>query len=241
MRLSARGVAVQTTRSADLDVTRPGAFDRLQALITPGCAILHSIPTLPGGADRELIRAFEDRPDRVVYLSTTGVYGNAGIVDEQTPPQPRSAREHARVETERAIQSGPWQSLILRPAAIYGPERGVHIAMAQGRYTLLGDGSNYISRIHVDDLAAIAEAALLSSLSGAYPVADRHPCPAREIAEYCAQLWGLPMPVPADWNDVPESRRANRRVDGSAICRELGVTLRYPSYRDGIPLKGAKM
>ena len=241
LRLAARGVAVQTTRSADLDATQPGACDRLRRLLSPGCTILHSIPSLPGGADRELIRAFEDQPGRVVYLSTTSVYGDAERVDERTLAQPRSARELARVETERAVQSGPWQSLILRPAAIYGPDRGVHMAMAQGRYTLLSDGSNYISRIHVDDLAAITEAALLSALTGAYPVADQHPCPAREIAEYCAQLLGLPMPVPAGWKDVPESRRANRRVDGSAICRELGVTLRYPSYREGIPIKDEKM
>lgn len=228
-RLAERGITIHATRSRDVDVTTAQGIEKLSALITPGCVVLHSVPSLPGGADRTLIRAFADKPARVVYLSTTGVYGNAHLVDERTP-----VIDCPRVETERAVQAGPWQSLILRPAAIYGPGRGVHVAMAQGRYTLLGDGSNYISRIHVDDLATITEAALLSSLTGAYPVADLHPCPAREIAEFCATRLGFPMPVSAIPSEVPASRRANRRVDGTAICRELGVTLQFPSYQVGI-------
>jgi nucleoside-diphosphate-sugar epimerase len=197
--------------------------------------VLHSIPTLPNGADRRMLDALGAKPRRVVYLSTTSVYGSLRVVDEHTPVQPCGLRQQARVETEQAVQKGPWQSLILRPAAIYGPGRGVQVALARGRYTLLGNGSNFVSRIHVDDLAMIVEAALLASLTGVYPVADQHPCPAREIAEYCAHLLDLPMPVSANLDEVPESRRANRQVDGSAICRELGLTLRYPSYRQGIP------
>lgn len=234
-RLAERGLAVRTTRSQELDVTRPGAFRQLAALALPGCTVLHSIPSLPEGADRQLVSALGGHPGRVVYLSTTAVYGDTHLVDETTPVQARGIRAQARIETEQAVERGPWQSLILRPAAIYGPGRGVHVAMASGRYTMLGDGSNFISRIHVDDLAAIVEAALLSSLAGAYPVADQHPCPAHEIAEFCASLLHLPAPVPGDSKDVPRSLRANRRVDGSAICRHLGVKLLYPSYREGIP------
>ena len=63
-----------------------------------------------------------------------------------------------RVDEENDVLAGPWSSLILRPAAIYGPDRGVHVSLAQGRHRMLGDGSNYISRIHVDDLAAITAA-----------------------------------------------------------------------------------
>jgi nucleoside-diphosphate-sugar epimerase len=228
--LVARGVCVRTARSSEADLTQAGGLEHFASLVTPGCVVLHSIPSLPGAVDRELVGAFGHRPARVVYLSTTSVYGNTHFVNERTP-----VCECARVETERAVQAGPWDSLILRPAAIYGPGRGVQVAMAQGRYMLLGDGSNFISRIHVDDLAALVEAALLSPLTGAYPVADQHPCPAREIAEYCSQLLGLPLPLRAELEDVPQSRRANRRVDGSAICRELSVTLRYPSYKEGIP------
>lgn len=233
--LEAQGIPVTQVRSAQIDFTQPDAADALRPLLTPGCAVLHSIPTLPNRADATLTDGFATLPARVVYLSTTGVYGAVEHVDEHTSANPRNPRERLRADTEQAVQAGPWSSLILRPAAIYGPGRGVHVAIAQGKYTLLGDGSNYISRIHVDDLAALAAAALTSDLTGAYPVADAHPCPSREIAEFCAREYNLPMPVSADPANVPESRRTNRQVDGSAIRRLLGVELRYPSYLTGIP------
>lgn len=234
-RLAARGLSVRSIRRAQIDFTEAGALERLADLVTWGCVVLHSIPSLPDGRDAEIAGALGNRPHRVVYLSTTGVYGDAREVDERTPIAPRTPRELARVRTEETVRAGSWSTLILRPAAIYGPGRGVHVAMRERRYTLLGDGSNFISRIYVDDLARLAEAALLSDLTGAYPVADAYPCPSREIAEYCARLLGVGPPFSAEVGDVPESRRTNRRVDGSAICRLLGMELQYPSYREGIP------
>jgi nucleoside-diphosphate-sugar epimerase len=190
---------------------------------------------LEGGADRLVLAALRDRAQRVVYLSTTSVYGDTFQVDEHTSPSPRTPSERDRLATEQAVSDGPWSSLILRPAAIYGPGRGVHVAMREGRHKLMGDGSNFISRIHVEDLAAIAEASLPSELEGAYPVADEHPCPAREIAEFCSTLLSVPMPPPAPLENIPATLRTNRRVDGSAIRRALNITLQYPSYREGIP------
>lgn len=233
-RLRQVGREVIALRSRDLDFTDTFAVQTLRALLPDGCAVLHSVPSLPHAADQALLAALPGKASRVVYLSTTGVYGEAELVDASTPVAPRTEREAARVATEAAVAQGPWSSLILRPAAIYGPDRGVHVAMRQGRYTMIGDGSNYISRIHVDDLAAIATAALLSELEGAYPVADEYPCPSREIADYCAQVFSLPPPQSAPVSDVPVSRRNNRRVDGRAILEKLGVTLRYPSYLDAL-------
>ena len=93
-------------------------------------------------------------------------------------------------------------------------------------------GDNFISRIHVDDLAAHAEAALLSDVTGAYPVADEESCTSREIAEFCANLLHVKLPE----GPVAAPRIfGDRKVDGSAIRALLGVTLRYPSYRAGIP------
>lgn len=233
-RLRAEGFAVTAVRRAQIDFTEPDALTKLAVVATAECTVLHSVPSLPFGADARLVSVLEGRARRVVYLSTTGVYGGATQVDETTPVMPRNPREQARVDTEQVVTGGPWQSLILRPAAIYGPGRGVHVSMAEGRYTLMGDGSNTISRIHVDDLAGLAYAALKADLTGAYPVADEHPCPSREIAEYCSQEFGWPMPVSVSEADVPVSRRTNRRVDGRAIFARLGVRLRYPTYREGI-------
>lgn len=233
-------LAHRGARIVALDVQDPAALDSLPALVPGGALVLHSVPLVGGPeawADPTplLVRALGKRPARVIYLSTTGVYGAARDVDEHTPPAPRTERERLREEAEQAVAAGPWHSLILRPAAIYGPGRGVHEAMLRGQFKLRGDGSNWISRIHVEDLAAHVDAALFSTLTGAFPVADEHPCPSREIAAFCARLLSLPMPPSVDDDSLSPTRRADRRVDGAAIRRRLGLTLRYPSYLAGIP------
>ena len=195
----------------------------IRSVITPGVLVLHSAPP-----PAEVLDALGDAPSRVVYLSTTGVYGAAHFVDENTPVDPAGERAQPRLAEERRVAAGPWSSLILRPAAIYGPGRGIHERVRRGEPCEIGE--NFISRIHVDDLAAHVEAALLSPVTGAYPVADEEPCTSREIVEFCAALFKAPIP-----RAKSEPAKTNRRVDGSAIRRLLGVTLRYPSYKGGIP------
>jgi nucleoside-diphosphate-sugar epimerase len=195
-------------------------------VIEPNCLVLHSIP--PEGSPA-VVSLLGKAPSRVVYVSTTGVYGSTHLVDETTPVDWSSERARVRLEAEAAVAAGPWSSLILRPAAIYGPGRGVHESVKRGTYPAT---ENFISRIHVDDLAAHCEAALLSSLTGAYPVADEEPCRSREVAEFCANLLGVELPT----GHVPAPRVfGDRKVDGSAIRKLLGITLKYPSYRTGIP------
>lgn len=201
------GLGVEAVRLTDLP-----------AQLNPGTLVLHSIP--PAG-EPDLPSLLADRAARLVYLSSTSVYGSATVVDEDTPVDPGSDR----FEAERDAAAGPWSTLILRPAAIYGPGRGVHKRVERGEYPA---GGNVVSRIHVDDLAAHVEAGLLSDLTGAYPVADEEPCTSREVAAFLG--YGPQLRFPA-------SKRVtgNRRVDGSAIRRALGITLIYPSYRTGIP------
>jgi len=211
-----------------------------QVTIPRGALVLHSIPVIdtlagPREMTAQLIARFTAEPVRMVYLSTTGVYGAQRDVDAATPPAAATERELLRLEGEDAVQGGPWSSLVLRPAAIYGPGRGVHVAMQSGRFQLAGHGDNFVSRIHVEDLATHVEAALLSDVTGAYPVGDELPCTSREIAEYCARLLNVPMAPAASPGALHETRRADRRVDGRAIRECLGITLRYPTYREGIP------
>jgi nucleoside-diphosphate-sugar epimerase len=191
---------------------------------------LHSIPVLESGDPTPtLLALLGKRIERIVYLSTTNVYGATVNVDEHTPAAPATESARLRLAAEHAVQAGPWSSLVLRPAAIYGPDRGVHVKMQRGEFRLPGDGSGYVSRIHVDDLATFVTAALDANVTGVYPIADDEPCTSVEIARFCANLLHVEMPVPG-----LASRRTNRRVDGSAIRRALGVELRYPTYREGI-------
>ena len=214
-------------------------LNELPGNLRKGMLVLYSIP--PEGSS-EIPALLRDAPARVVYLSTTAVYGSAHLVDETTPVDDQDERARPRLIDEARIANGPWSSLILRPAGIYGPGRGAHESVRRGTYAT---GENYVSRIHVEDLATHAEAALLSTISGAYPVADEYPATTREVAEFCSALLVGRRPSSAEDPLVrlgsaepsQSSRRApsNRKVDGSAIRRALGITLAYPSYRTGIP------
>ena len=94
-------------------------------------------------------------------------------------------------------------------------------------------GSGVVSRIHVEDLAALIEAGLFSDLEGAWPVADDAPCSSAEIA-----AWLLQTPkIGGNRADSSMTRRPHtgRRVDGRRIRENWGVELAYPSWRTGIP------
>ena len=239
-RLQRSGFPVISTHRTSFDASNSD-YSKLIPLIEPGTVVLHSIPTLRTESGLreitpELTAALRlNPPVRIVYLSTTGVYGAQSTVDENTGVAPRTERERLRVEAENAVRDGPWSSMILRPAAIYGPGRGIHASMRAGTFQLSENPSNYVSRIHVDDLAAQAYAALLSDQQGSYPVADEEPCTSLEAAEFCATLLGIRLPDATSSAVLGETRRADRRVDGSAIRKILNVPLIYPTYKLGFP------
>jgi nucleoside-diphosphate-sugar epimerase len=238
-------LALPGVRGLRLDLGDQGSLICAAAAVPEGIRVLLSIPLIAsetrgwpiGWNDptSRLLDVFSRKSERLVYLSTTGVYGAQVSVDEASLPAPRGPRERLRVEAEHAVQAGSWSSMVLRPAAIYGPGRGVHESMRRGTFRLPGDGTRFISRIHVEDLAAISSAALLSNQTGAWPVADEEPCSSLEICRFVSRLTGLPMPEPVPPGSVSETLRNNRKVDGRAVARLLGVRLRYASYRTGIP------
>jgi nucleoside-diphosphate-sugar epimerase len=198
---------------------------RLNREFPKNAAIFYSIPPLSAEEESRIesqIRALE--PSRIVYISSTAVYGEQSEVNENTLANPNDARGRVRLDAENRIEAGPWTSLILRAAAIYGPGRGVHTALRDGRLPR-GAGAGVVSRIHVDDLAAHAEAGLFADIKGAWPVADDAPCSSAEIAEWL----GIQL------NDAREFTIAGRRVDGRKIREILGIKLNYSTWETGIP------
>jgi len=190
--------------------------------------VIYTLPPLPPG-EREEIRSFlyGISPRRFLYISATSVYGNQTHVTADTPVDTRAEKALKRIEDEIWVESGPWSSLIIRPAAIYGPGRGVHVRVKEGRALR---SSGIVSRIHVDDLAAVLEAGIFSDLIGTWPIADDRPCRSLEISTWCARLLRLPPP-----NAAPEPLEiGGREVDGSQIRELLGVRLAYPTYEAGI-------
>ena len=201
--------------------------------------MLLSVPTLrsEGSLDdptTRIIASLEGKPDHLTYLSTTGVYGATRDVDESTPPAPRTERQLIRAIAEEAVLAQSYPSLVLRPAAIYGPGRGVHSAMRKGRFRLSQGRPRHVSRIHVDDLAEVVAAAMVQGIEGTYPIADELPASSRAVATFCADFLGLEMPPSVPDGDLSETRRSDRRVNGRAILDLLGHNLRYPTFREGI-------
>jgi nucleoside-diphosphate-sugar epimerase len=227
--LGARAIAV--------DLARPETLPR--AMMT-GAVVVHlAPPALPDGAAESALAAAAHDADRIVYVSSTGVYAAAGgaSVDESWQVAPATASGAARVAAEAALRAGPARVVILRAAGIYGPGRGVAARLREGTFRVIGDGRAHTSRIHVDDLAAaIVAAGSAAAPSDIYNVADDDPAPTGEYADTAAALLGLPPPprVPADTvpAEVAGMLLADRRIDAGRLKRELGWAPRYPSWRD---------
>ncbi|MBS0527024.1 MAG: SDR family oxidoreductase [Proteobacteria bacterium] len=177
------------------------------------------------------------------YLSTTGVYGDraGGWVDETTPTNPSQPRSAARLATERA-----WQAMgatLFRLPGIYGPGRSAIDQVKAGTARRIDKPGQVFSRIHVEDIAATVLAAIAQPSPGAlYNVADDLPASTADVIAYACELLAVPVPPLVPWAEIAPTMSAmarsfyaeNRRVRNDRIKRELGVRLRYPTYREGL-------
>jgi len=183
------------------------------------------------------------------YLSTTGVYGNAdgGWVDETSPTHPGQPRSIERLATERAWQVMAFEAAaaldIFRLPGIYGPGRSAIDQVKAGTARRIDKPGQAFSRIHVADIASTVVAALTKPSRGAiYNVADDLPAPTAEVIAYACELLGVTPPPLIPWEQIAPTLSAmarsfyaeNRKVKNVRIKRELGVTLRYPTYREGL-------
>lgn len=228
LQLGARGVQV--------DLGEPAT---LVGLIPPGAIIVVLAPpgADPAGELRALLAA-APRARRLVYVSSTAVYGPAGgaWVDEAWPLAPATAAGRARVAAEGALAGGAVPAIALRVAGIYGPGRGLVDRIRTGAYRIVGDGRAHVSRIHVDDLVEAIVRAGQGDVTGAVNVADDDPAPIGEVADALAARLGLPPPLRVPASSIePELAgmlTADRRIANRRMRQELGVALRYPSWRD---------
>lgn len=183
------------------------------------------------------------RPEWVGYLSTTAVYGDhqGGWVDEETPLTPSTERGAARVRAE-----ADWAALglplhIFRLAGIYGPGRGPFEKVRDGTARRIIKPGQVFSRIHVEDIAQVVAASMARPRPGAvYNVCDDDPAPPEDVIGHAAELLHLPVPpaIPYDQAEMTPMARSfyaeSKRVRNDRIKDELGVRLRYPTYREGL-------
>lgn len=221
-----------TPQGADLRVHPELTAPVVESLLADATEVVVTLP--PDGRTDQVIHDALARvpPLPIVYLSTTGVYGaTTGRIDEHTPAAPDSARSRLRFEAEALYRARG--ATILRCPAIYGPDRGLHVRIREGKHRVPGDGKQHVSRIHVEDLAQLIVAALRVPPS-TFVVGDLDPAPHLDVVRFVCERYGVPLPPFVPLDEVDETLRHDRQVDPRFALATLGVTLRYPSYRDGM-------
>ena len=246
-RLASQGIeAVQL----DLDAPIPAA-----ALAATGCDLYYFAPPPPrGDGDTRVagvcrVLAGDNLPARVVYISTSAVYGDCGgaWIDETAPLRPATARGRRRLDAERRWLAWSEQSgvavVILRVPGIYAHDRLPLQRLREGLPVLAETESPYTNRIHADDLARACIAAMRRGRPGqAYNVSDGHPTTMTDYFNQVADRLGLPHPPvvsraeaqrvlsPSMLSFLGESKRLRNRL----MREQLGVELAYPDLAAGL-------
>ncbi len=232
-------------------------FDGAAPMQNAGAALAgttHLLSSVPPGADGDPVLDWHADDIAAIpglrwigYLSTTGVYGDrqGGWVEEESPRKPSGSRGERRVAAEDGWftlgrRCGvPVQSF--RLAGIYGPGRSALETVRGGSARRIVKPGQVFSRIHVDDIATVLRASIARPAAGAaYNLCDDEAAPPEEVIAYACDLLGVEAPAPVAFADAelsPMARsfyRDNKRVSNRRIKEELGVTLRWPNYREGL-------
>lgn len=250
-------------------VPMPGDLDDIRSLhrlAGLAHAVLHLAPP-PGSGDdcdprtRNLLAALSracpeqgrrgDLPQRLVYISTTGVYGDCGgaYVSETHPLNAKNARAQRRVNAEKHIRA--WarrngvNASILRVPGIYAEDRLPLGRLRAGTSAIVPEEDSYTNHIHAGDLARIVVAALRHAKPNrVYHASDDSEMKMGEYFDCVADAFDLPRPPrlpraeversvsPALWSFMNESRR----LSNTRMKKELKVVLRYPTVADALTL-----
>ncbi|MCX8086282.1 MAG: NAD(P)H-binding protein [Rhodocyclaceae bacterium] len=234
------------------DLDRPASLRRLAGIAE---AVLHSAPPPGEGADdartRRLLAALarsRSLPRRLVYISTTGVYGDCRgeVVAETRPLAAATARARRRVAAERRLRRAGCRGLrvaILRAPGIYAADRLPLERLERGDPLLKPEEDVFTNHIHAEDLARACVVALERGRPNrAYNVCDDSVLPMGEWFDKLAAAFGLPRAPrlpraelkhrlsPPQLSFMAESRR----LDNRRMKRELKLRLVYPTVDHGI-------
>ena len=234
----------------DLDRVRAGAS--IPERLDQEAIVYLAPPPSQGESDLRLDRFLQLAivpPRTFVYMSTTGVYGDAGggFVDESTPVMPATDRARRRVSAEEMTRV--WcherrvRRVVLRVPGIYGPGRLPLERLRKAEPVVRQEDAGISNRIHVDDLVTACEAAIENKEArGVYNVTDGNSISSTAFIDLVADLSGLPRPprVPMEEAQLTFSPERlsflneSRRVGNDRMLKHLGVRLRYAELEAGI-------
>ena len=250
-RLEGRFEVTPLARSCGFDLDRPGSLT-----LPSAAALLHCAPPPAAGqADTRtatLLAALAKRrilPARVVYVSTSGVYGDCGgeRIDESRPVAPCTDRARRRVDAEDRLNA--WASargialVVLRVPGIYAPDRLPLERLRAGTPVLRAEDDVYTNHIHADDLAMIVERSLEERApAGVYNAADDSVIKMGDWLDLIADVHGLPRAPRISRAEahtrLPATRLSfmseSRRLDNRRLKQVLGIRLRYPTVYEGL-------
>jgi nucleoside-diphosphate-sugar epimerase len=220
-----------------------------------GARLFYFAPPPPRGDSDPRVAAVcaaltgEERPRKVVYISTTAVYGDCGgrWIDETAPLKPGTARGRRRLAAEQQwLRWGEVQRVpvvLLRVPGIYGPGRVPVERLKNGLPVLSESDSPFTNRIHADDLAEVCLAAMQRGRGGeAYNVADGKPTTMTDYFNRTADALGLARPPVVDRRTAERVLSSSmlsflgesKRIRNRKMLDELGVELRYPDLEQGL-------
>jgi nucleoside-diphosphate-sugar epimerase len=192
--------------------------------------------------------------DWIGYLSTIGVYGDhqGAWVDEATVPTPGSGRSKQRHHAENAwMDFADAQTVtlqIFRLAGIYGPGRNALERLIAGQERRIDKPDQVFNRIHLADIVAVVDAGLRAGgVGGVFNLADDEPAAPQDVIAFAAALLGMEPPPLIPWDEADLSPMARsfyaetKRVRNRRIKDVLGVTLTYPTYREGLRALAASL
>lgn len=208
--------------------------------------------TIPPDEKGDIVLKYVDLSSRplnwIGYLSATSVYGDhqGAWVDENTTVNPTTARGHQRLLGEKQwlalhAQNPAFPIHIFRLSGIYGPGRSIFDSLRAGTAQRIDKPGHVFSRIHIEDIVISLEASMANPHPGEiYNLADDEPASTSDLIAYGCQLMciGSPPIVPFEKARISEALREfyseNKRVSNHKIKESLGVSLRYPTYREGL-------
>ncbi len=244
------GFVITTVRSRPGPAVLTLDSPELPDAIASATHILSSVPPAPDDRDPVLAthgaRLAAAPAKWIGYLSSTGVYGDAGgaWVDEGAPRQGRRAGRNLADEQWEALHP---QSRVFRLPGIYGPGRSALDRLRAGPVARIDLPGHVFSRIHVDDIAGAVLASMHGGPTGIYNIADDLPAPGEAVTAAASRMLGMePSPlIPLDQANLSPMGRAFyaecRRVANGRMKRQLGYCLEYPDYHEGLKACLAEM
>jgi nucleoside-diphosphate-sugar epimerase len=221
------------------DLTRPetlaglSAADLVLYLPTPAARTEAAYRAVFIDGPAALLAALPAPPSRLVFVSSTAVYGDFGgaWADEDSPTQPEGFNGKVLLEAERRLVGGPVPTVVARLAGIYGPGREWMLARVRAGEPCRPDA--WTNRIHVDDAARML--VHLAALPDPYPVyigVDDRPATECEVMRWLAGRMGLPAPAARPGDGAPGFAGGNRRLSNRRL-RASGFTFEHPDFEAG--------